>query len=405
MNIRGINAEIKTWTDHIELDGNTIGQLLKTTSLPFIYNHIAVMPDAHLGLGSTVGTVIPTVKAVVPAAVGVDIGCGMMAVRTSLAADDMPDSLTNLRTEIESRVPHGGPGIKGSWEQDTYNDSDFKKVVEKNYKLLDASYKKLRKHSQIATNDKHKGLEQLGTLGGGNHFIEVCLDESNNVWIMLHSGSRGIGNRIGRYFIEKAIRSCDKAGVKLADKNLAYFMEDDKQFSDYMESVEWAQNYALVNRQCMMENVLHAIRSVIDKTFYATQEAVNCHHNYVTREIHFGKNLLITRKGAVNAERGKLGIIPGSMGAKSFIVRGKGNPESFNSCSHGAGRVLSRGKAKELISLEDHINDTKGVECRKDKNVLDESPKAYKNIDDVMKSQEDLVEIVHTLKQIVCVKG
>lgn len=406
MLLRGKNAEIKCWTEGVHLDGNTMGQLIKTASLPIIYKHIAVMPDAHLGRGSTVGSVIPTVKAIIPAAVGVDIGCGMVAVKTSLTADDLPDNLKPLRMELEAAIPHGGPGKKGSWGDTRYSSWEHRPVeISKKSNAFAKTFSDIRKHNQIAEADKNNASTQLGTLGTGNHFVEVCLDEKNNVWIMLHSGSRGIGNRIGTYFINKAHKECERLGISLVDKDLSYLIEGGKHFDDYIESVNWAQNYARLNRNIMMEQALRALRKFIDLPFTYSQEAINCHHNYVTKEKHFGDEIFVTRKGAVNAEFGKLGIIPGSMGTKSYIVRGKGNPDSFNSCSHGAGRVYSRSKAKQSFTVEDHIKATDGVECRKDAGMIDETPAAYKDIDAVMAAQTDLVDIVHTLKQIVCVKG
>lgn len=392
---------IKAWTDSVELEDEARKQLVNVSRMPFIYRHVAVMPDVHWGVGATVGSVIPQLGAVIPAAVGVDIGCGMMAVRTNIKAHDLPESLKAIRTCIENAVPHGrtndgGDGDRGAWHN----------IPAVNAELWEGQFAERFK----AITDKHpkaKGkntANHLGTLGTGNHFIELCLDESMNVWIMLHSGSRGIGNRFGQYFIELAKDDMRKWLINLPDADLAYFPEGTEHFNDYWEAVDWAQGYAMANRRLMMNQVLTALA----KHFHnieTTEEAVNCHHNYVSRENHFGKNVLITRKGAVRARAGELGIIPGSMGAKSFIVSGKGNPESFNSCSHGAGRRMSRGKAKKTISLEQHEAATAGVECRKDADVIDESPAAYKDIDAVMEAQKDLVEIVHTLKQVVCVKG
>jgi len=392
---------IKTWTDGVELEDEARNQLINISRMPFIHRHVAVMPDVHWGMGATIGSVIPQMGAVIPAAVGVDIGCGMMAVRTNIKAHDLPESLKDVRSSIENAVPHGrtnngGPGDRGAWCNIPATNSQ---VWEERF--VD------RFNSIIAKHPKAEGkntANHLGTLGTGNHFIELCLDESMNVWVMLHSGSRGIGNRFGQYFIELAKQDMRKWLINLPDANLAYFPEGTEHFDDYWEAVDWAQSYALANRNLMMSSVLITLA----KHFHdieTTEEAVNCHHNYVSREHHFGKNVLITRKGAVRAREGDLGIIPGSMGAKSFIVRGKGNPESFMSCSHGAGRRMSRGRAKKTITMEQHIEATAGVECRKDADVIDESPAAYKSIDAVMEAQKDLVEIVHTLKQIVCVKG
>lgn len=395
-----INADvpIKMWTDHVPVDENSLNQIMNISKLPFIYKHIAIMPDVHFGIGATVGSVIPTRGAIVPAAVGVDIGCGMMAYKTTLKADDLPDNLSELRSLIEAAIPLGMDYYKDGKNPLEIRGS-FRRYFETEYNLI------IDKHPKIRPNVHPK--DQLGTLGSGNHFIELCLDLENNVWIMLHSGSRGIGNRIGTYFIEKAKREMEKyfIGQYLPDKDLSYLVEHTELFDDYIFAMEFAQEYALFNRETMMKVVLRILKEFINKEFTFDIEAINCHHNYTTKENHFGQNVWLTRKGAVNAQKGKLGIIPGSMGARSFIVRGLGNEQSFNSCSHGAGRVMSRTKAEQLVSLEEHIEDTKGVECRKDKGVLDETPKAYKNIEDVMKSQADLVEIVYELKQILCVKG
>jgi tRNA-splicing ligase RtcB len=359
------------------------------------------MPDVHVGIGATVGSVIPTKGAVIPAAVGVDIGCGMMAARTSLHASDLPDNLEPIRTAIEKAVPHGrdvghGRRDKGSWGDPPPEIVSAWATLAERFKLITAQYPKL---------EKTNNLVHLGTLGTGNHFIELCLDESDGVWVMLHSGSRGVGNAIGSFFIELAREDMRKWFINLPDEDLAYFPEGTEHFDDYVEAVGWAQDFAALNRRMMMTNVIRALRGVISKPFEAELEAVNCHHNYVQREHHFGQNVLVTRKGAVRAAEGVMGIIPGSMGAKSFIVRGRGNKESFDSCSHGAGRLMSRHEAKRRFTLDDHIAATEGVECRKDEDVIDETPAAYKPIEAVMAAQADLVEVVHTLKQVVCVKG
>jgi tRNA-splicing ligase RtcB (3'-phosphate/5'-hydroxy nucleic acid ligase) len=360
-----------------------------------------VMPDVHYGKGSTIGSVIPTIGAIIPAAVGVDIGCGMMAVRTSLVAADLPDTLLPLRTALEKAVPHGRTVGRGGRDKGSWN--DVPTASAEAWSSLDQGFAAIMaKHPKLA---KANTANHLGTLGTGNHFLEVCLDQENRVWLMLHSGSRGVGNAIGTYFIEKAKEDMRRWYINLPDADLAYFPEGTVHFNDYVEAVEWAQTFAMMNRQVMMQHAIEAARTAIAKPFDAHLEAVNCHHNYVAREHHFGENVFVTRKGAVRAAEGVMGIIPGSMGAKSFIVRGKGNLESFCSCSHGAGRVMSRTEAKKRFTLADHIADTAGVECRKDEDVIDETPKAYKDIDAVMAAQSDLVEIVHTLRQIVCVKG
>jgi tRNA-splicing ligase RtcB len=392
---------IKLWTRGVPVDDKARDQLTRTAQMPFIFKHVAAMPDVHVGIGATVGSVVPTRGAVIPAAVGVDIGCGMMAARTSLMAHDLPDSLEAIRSAIERAVPHGrevgrGKRDDGSWGSPPVAIVEAWATLAPRFERLCAKFPRLQK-----TNN----LVHLGTLGTGNHFIELCLDQEARVWVMLHSGSRGVGNAIGSFFIELARQDMRKWFINLPDEDLAYFAEGTDHFDDYIEAVGWAQDFAALNRRMMMANVIAALRAQIAKPFEAELEAVNCHHNYVTRENHFGQNVLITRKGAVRAAKGVLGIIPGSMGAKSFIVRGLGNPESFHSCSHGAGRIMSRTAAKQQVTLDEHIADTQGVECRKDAGVIDETPRAYKPIDAVMAAQADLVEIVHTLKQVVCVKG
>lgn len=387
---------VKIFTD--DVDSASLTQLGNLSQLPFIHSHIAAMPDVHHGIGATVGSVIPTRGAIIPAAVGVDIGCGMNAVRLSLKASDLPDNLYSIRSAIEKRVPtgfdeHNSPSIQG------------------------ATLNNMGKHLDVIT-DKHPALvkmlknfhrqwgKQLGTLGGGNHFIELCIDESDDVWVMLHSGSRGVGNAIGRYFIEKAKKDVGRELGKLPDKDLAYFTEGTQHFDDYVEAVGWAQDYAMVNRREMMRLVLDALQASKQlPAFTTTREAINCHHNYVQKEEHFGAEVYVTRKGAISAQQGQLGIIPGSMGAKSYIVRGLGNAQSFCSCSHGAGRRMSRTEAKRRFNTLDLEAQTQGIECRKDKGVVDEIPGAYKDIDAVMQNQTDLVEVVHTLKQVICVKG
>lgn len=392
---------IKMWTRGVPVDDKARDQLSRAAKMPFIFKHVAAMPDVHVGIGATVGSVIPTKGAVIPAAVGVDIGCGMMAARTSLMAHDLPDNLEKIRSAIEQAVPHGrdvgrGKRDKGSWGSPPAAIVDAWAQLVSRFDRICVKYPRLKNTNNLA---------HLGTLGTGNHFIELCLDQEARVWIMLHSGSRGIGNAIGTFFIELAKQDMRKWHINLPDIDLAYFPEGTDHFDDYVEAVGWAQDFAALNRRMMMTNVIAALRGQIAKPFEAELEAVNCHHNYVTRENHFGENVLVTRKGAVRAAKGVLGIIPGSMGAKSFIVRGLGNPESFDSCSHGAGRIMSRTEAKKMVTLDEHIRDTEGVECRKDEGVIDETPKAYKPIEAVMAAQADLVEIVHTLKQVVCVKG
>ena len=392
---------IKMWTRGVPVDDKARAQLTRAAQMPFVFRHVAAMPDVHVGIGATVGSVIPTKGAVIPAAVGVDIGCGMMAARTSLVASDLPDGLGRIRAAIERAVPHGREVGRGKRDTGAWGDPP-PAIVEawtslaERFARITAKYPKLEKANSLA---------HLGTLGTGNHFIELCLDEAVQVWVMLHSGSRGIGNAIGSFFIELAKQDMRRWFINLPDEDLAYFPEGTEHFADYVEAVGWAQDFAALNRRMMMTNIIRALRAEIAKPFDAELEAVNCHHNYVTRENHFGENVLVTRKGAVRAAKGVMGIIPGSMGAKSFIVRGLGHAESFESCSHGAGRVMSRNEAKRQVSLAEHVADTAGVECRKDAAVIDETPRAYKPIEAVMAAQADLVEIVHTLKQVVCVKG
>ena len=400
MHVEG-GAHIKMWTRGVPVEDEARAQLQNTARMPFIFHHIAVMPDVHVGKGSTIGSVIPTLQAVIPAAVGVDIGCGMIAAKTTLRASDLPDNLSGVRAAIERAVPHGrspGKHDKGSWGDRAPDNVDAAWS-----KLADRFDRIVEKYPHLA---KANHRVHLGTLGTGNHFVEVCLDEEQSVWFMLHSGSRGIGNAIGSHFIELARQDMQQWMINLPDRDLAYFPEGTQHFDDYVEAVQWAQDFAMWNRRLMMEAVVAAVReSGVVPPFEATEEVVNCHHNYVAVEEHYGEEVFVTRKGAVRAAKGDLGIIPGSMGAKSFIVRGKGNPESFNSCSHGAGRSMSRTEAKKRFTLDDHAKATHGVECRKDRDVLDETPAAYKPIEAVMNAQKDLVDVVHTLRQVVCVKG
>jgi tRNA-splicing ligase RtcB len=399
----GVKAwPVKAWTKGVQVEDQARQQLLNAAQMPFVFQWIAAMPDVHWGMGATVGSVIPTKGAIIPAAVGVDIGCGMMAIETSLTASDLPDNLKPIRDAIEQAVPygrtnHGGVGDRGAWGEIPSRSLEIWGTLKPGYDAI------LAKHPKL---DRGNHSNHLGTLGTGNHFIEVCLDEADHVWFMLHSGSRGVGNRMGGYFIELARKDMQRFFINLPDADLAYFPENTEHFDDYVEAVHWAQEYARWNREIMMENVVASVRnSGVVPAFSAELKAINCHHNYVARERHYGQNILVTRKGAVRAAEGDMGIIPGSMGARSYIVRGKGNRESFNSCSHGAGRAMSRNEAKRRFTLEDHARMTEGIECRKDADVIDETPAAYKPIEAVMAAQSDLVEIVHTLHQVVCVKG
>lgn len=382
-------ANTKIWCNNIEPLAKE--QIANVESLPFIYPHVAIMPDCHAGYGCTVGSVIPTYKAIIPSCIGVDIGCGMIAVKTSLFAKDLSDSLSDLRSKIEAAIPVGF-AIRDTAHE--FNIKLYNNAVTSVFPILE--------DYNIKYSQKHQ--KQLGTLGGGNHFIELCLDENQQVWIMLHSGSRGIGNVIGTTFIDVAKEEMELWHIDLKDKDLAYLPHGTKVFNDYITAMNWAQEYASANREAMLSEIKIVLSKEFDNIVY-TEEAINCHHNYVELENHYGKNVYVSRKGAVRARKGDLGIIPGSMGTKSYIVRGKGNIESLNSCSHGAGRRMSRNEAKKTFTLEDHIKATSGVECKKDLSVLDETPLAYKDIDDVMEQQKDLVDIVHTLKQVLCIKG
>jgi tRNA-splicing ligase RtcB len=393
-------APIKAWIRGVPCDEAAKRQLRNIATLPFVFKWVAAMPDVHHGRGSTVGCVIATKGAVIPAAVGVDIGCGMTAVRTGLHRDDLPSGLANVRAAIERAIPHGrtndgGPGDVGAW-------ASAPGRVERRWNRLLPEYHRL---AQAHPGARHRDPEcQLGTLGTGNHFVEVCVDEDDHVWFMLHSGSRGAGNRIGSYFTTLAQKSVARSGVKLVDRDLAYLEQGTAEYDGYVEAVEWAQEYARINRELMMEAMTEAVSREV-RAIPRVVDAIDCHHNYLARESHYGEDVVVTRKGAVRARAGDRGIIPGSMGARSFIVRGRGNPESFQSCSHGAGRAMSRGQARRTFTVQDHARATRDVECRKDAAVIDETPMAYKPIDAVMAAQTDLAEVEHTLRQLICVKG
>ena len=396
--LRGARVPVHIFTD--DIDAQALRQLHNIASLPIVHPHVAAMPDVHAGIGATVGSVIPTRGAIIPAAVGVDIGCGMNAVRTTLTASDLPDNLARLRSAIEAEVPVG-------FEQHEWSRVQGSRQARAVRPLGDRLAHIVERHRGIAKmlrQFERTWICQVGTLGGGNHFIEICLDEEQRVWIMLHSGSRGIGNVIGRYFIAAAQKDMRRHQLQLPDADLAYVSEGSTVFDDYVEAVDWAQDYALLNRSEMMRRVLDVLAKFAPP-FRLDGEAINCHHNYIARETHGNEDLYVTRKGAISARQGELGIIPGSMGARSVIVRGKGNPESFCSCSHGAGRRMSRSEAKRRFNRFDLAEQTAGIECRKDGGVVDEIPAAYKDIDAVMAHQSDLVEVVHTLRQVVCIKG
>jgi tRNA-splicing ligase RtcB len=383
---------VKIYTDDIELEAEK--QLHELSTLPFIFKHVAAMPDVHCGIGATIGSVIPTRGAIIPAAVGVDLGCGMSAVQLSLKANDLPDNLSDIRAQIEQTVPVG-------FDMHQNPVAALNKMGEQ----LDVLLQKHPALIKMKKNFHEDWRLQMGTLGGGNHFIEICLDENQNVWIMLHSGSRGVGNIIGRYFIGLAKRDMEKWFIHLPNTDLAYFPQGTEHFDDYWQAVLWAQEYARINRQEMMRLILETLSRVDLPPFEVVGQAISCHHNYVALENHYKSNVFLTRKGAISARAGEWGIIPGSMGTKSYIVQGKGKHESFCSCSHGAGRRMGRKEAKRRFKIEDMVAQTQGVECRKDEDVIDEIPAAYKPIVDVIEKQNDLVDIVHTLKQVVCIKG
>lgn len=405
--IKGRGAlNIKAWNDGVLFESGVYDQSRDVAEISGVVG-VSLMPDAHFGMGCTVGSVIATEGIIIPAAVGVDIGCGMDAVRTNLTRADLPTSLLHLREEIEAMIPVG------------FNYHTNERLHESRHAntstMIGKYYRELAKGRDSVFN-KHPGIldlgkemyakirSQLGTLGGGNHFIELSLDENDDLWIVLHSGSRGIGNCTGRYFINMAKKECEAKGIRLPSKNLAYFTEGSAGYDDYYEAVQWAQQYAFKNRAAMMELVIVGLARHFS-TFDLADDVISCHHNFVQPELHGGKMLNITRKGAVFAGKGEMGIIPGSMGAKSFIVRGLGEAESYESCSHGAGRAMSRSDAKKSFTIAQHVRDTAGIECRKDRGMLDETPRAYKDIDAVMAAQTELVEPVHTLRQVVCVKG
>ncbi|MBK0392205.1 RtcB family protein [Ramlibacter algicola] len=394
---------VQAWTEGVEVEWDAMQQIRNIAGLPILAGHVAVMPDVHLGKGATVGTVIPTRSAIIPAAVGVDIGCGMCAVRTELRGDALPDSLAKVRSTIEAAVPVGFD--LHAKEPNPTNEGPHGRDLRARMQALYSRFEQLGILAVLGRLDARRIWRQLGTLGGGNHFIELCLDEGGVVWVMLHSGSRNIGKTIGEAAIGMAREAAHRAGIGLPDKDLAWLNEGTPEFAQYVEALQWAQDYAALNRELMLFRVMNALRDTLGAEVAATTQVVNCHHNYATVEDHFGSKVWITRKGAVSAREGQLGIIPGSMGTRSYIVRGKGNPLAYCSCSHGAGRRMSRGAAKRLFDLEALASQTRGVECRKDAGVLDEIPGAYKDIDTVMAAQAELVDVVHTLKQVLCVKG
>ncbi|MEQ1503568.1 MAG: RtcB family protein [Myxococcota bacterium] len=393
-------GHVKAWVRGVAVEDAARDQLRRLAALPFVHGWVAAMPDVHLGKGATIGSVIPTVGALVPAAVGVDLGCGMVAVRTTLTASQLPDALGPARSAIEAAVPHGrthdgGRGDRGAWRNVPGQVGGVWAELSTEFDAIVAKHPVLGRCNHV---------NHLGTLGTGNHFVELCLDEADQVWVMLHSGSRGVGNKIGSYFIERAKREMERWFVELPDRDLAYLPEGTALFDDYVEGVGWAQRYAAANRKLMLEATLAALAKHLPP-FTVDAKVVDCHHNYVAREHHLGRDVWVTRKGAVRAGPGELGIIPGSMGTRSYIVCGKGCDEAFHSCSHGAGRAMSRTEARRRFSVTDHAAATAGVECRKDRDVIDETPMAYKPIEAVMAAQRDLVDVVHELRQVLCVKG
>jgi len=400
---QSFDNKVLFWTADMPVEDAALDQLRRLSELPILAGPIAVMPDVHMGKGATVGSVIPTLHAVIPSAVGVDIGCGMVAVQTGLHSRDLPDSLAALRVGIEKAVPvgfacHAQPLNIGA-------DSAVASVLQQRYDQLMGSFGALALFTDLGYFDAKRMTQQVGTLGGGNHFIEVCLDEEQRVWLMLHSGSRNVGKTIGEAAMEAAKAHVAGLDITLADRDLAWLPDDSVAFAQYTHALAWAQDYARLNRDVMLHLVIRATESVLGRSLSITQEAVNCHHNYLSQESFGGRSVWVTRKGAVSARAGQLGIIPGSMGAKSFIVCGKGHEAAYCSCSHGAGRKMSRAAAKRYFTAEDLAQQTAGVECRKDDEVVDEIPGAYKDIDEVMAAQSDLVEVRHTLKQVLCVKG
>ena len=392
---------VKMWIGDMEVERSALDQIRNIADLPILAGHLAIMPDVHAGIGATVGSVIPTKGAIIPAAVGVDIGCGMCAVMTNLTASDLPESLFSLRNAIEAGVPVGF--AEHSRSSVKVKGSAADKLRQAETKMFQR-WDKLALKEKLGRADPYKIANQIGTLGGGNHFIEVCLDSEDRVWVMLHSGSRGIGNQIGSVAINMAKEVAYRENRKLVDSNLAWLDEGSEEFVAYIEAMHWAQDYAMLNRDTMMQIVLECLRKKFPK-MKLLGEIVNCHHNFTSLENHFNEDMWVTRKGAVSAREGQMGIIPGSMGAKSYIVKGKGHADAYCSCSHGAGRTMSRTAARKFFTELDLVTQTQGVECRKDDSVLDEIPGAYKDIDVVMAAQTDLVDVVHTLKQVLCVKG
>lgn len=395
--VQGLRVPVKLWTPLDQVESQALDQLKNVAALPWVFHHVAAMPDVHYGIGATVGSVIAMKNAVAPAAVGVDIGCGMAAVRTNLTASDLPESLHEIRSAIENAIPVGF-----NMHRDVAIDRALNAHTDKEGRqLAKALFRDFDTLSPSVQNLRERAMHQAGTLGGGNHFIELCLDTNGSVWMMLHSGSRNIGKELAEFHIARAKKLAHNRD--LPDRDLAVFLSGTTEMEEYRRDLFWAQRYAWLNRLVMLSLYRKALMRFFPQMIEL--DRIVCHHNYVAEEVHFGEQVLVTRKGAIHAGRGEMGIIPGSMGTASYIVRGLGNPESFMSASHGAGRRMSRGEAKRRFSTNDLERETRGVECRKDGGVLDEIPSAYKDIDQVMENQKDLVEIVYQLKQILCVKG
>jgi tRNA-splicing ligase RtcB len=387
-----LNEKIVTFLDPETIEPAAKQQLLNMAELPFVFKHIAVMPDCHLGKGATVGSVIATKEAVIPAAVGVDIGCGMIAVKTKFFANDLPESLEKTRTGIERRIPLGAGAFNKKLTTTAQKRVAQLKASGRDYQAVDRRW-----------------TEALGSLGSGNHFIEISLDESDQVWVVLHSGSRGIGNKLAMKHIKTAQKLMDRNIVQLKDRDLAYLTEGQKEFSDYITDLLWAQDFALLNREEMMDRVM----TELSYLFYKEDghqadielERINCHHNFTQRENHFNENVWVTRKGAIQMKQGQKGVIPGSMGTRSYVVSGLENKMAYHSAPHGAGRRFSRGEARRRFTMDDFKKAMAGIECRHSAKLIDELPMAYKDIDEVMENSKDLVKVEHTLKQLVNVKG
>ena len=392
MNPFNIGPNVLSWLPAEQIEDSAMQQVENLSRMPFIFKHVAVMPDCHFGMGATVGSVIPTNRAIIPAAVGVDIGCGMIAVKTPLTREDLPDDLSDIRKAIEHQVPLSAGH---------YNRS-VKKTAKPRIEQLEAKAAELGRLDFYDKLDKN-WRKQLGSLGSGNHFIEVVLDEEGYAWAFLHSGSRGVGNRIATHHVKIAKALMEKWYINLPDADLAYLVEDTPEFDDYMTDLDWAQEFALLNREEMMERIIRLLQYRCGD--FEPVETIQCHHNFTQREHHFGKNILVSRKGAIEAREGQLGLIPGSMGTRSYVVRGKGNAASFNTAPHGAGRRLSRNKARNSFTMEDFDRDMVGIDVNRSEAFLDELPGAYKDIDLVMEQSAGLVEILHTFRQIVNVKG